>query len=81
MATSTAIFSIITNPDQASLKRLAWAFGCAKKGSTEEAQLERLLIDRVASLAPKTKTPTSEEVGVADDDDRSAFLRRMQRVD
>jgi hypothetical protein len=29
------------------LKRLAWAFGCSKRGSAEEAQLEEALILRV----------------------------------
>ncbi|HZJ67704.1 MAG TPA: hypothetical protein VFD36_29575 [Kofleriaceae bacterium] len=36
---------------EASLKRIAWAFGCAKKGSTEEAQLEELLVARLRDAA------------------------------
>jgi len=35
--------------DAASLKRLAWAYGCARKGSDEERQLEILLRDRIAA--------------------------------
>lgn len=30
-----------------SLKRLAWAYGCAKTGSAEEAQLEEELVRRI----------------------------------
>lgn len=33
-----------------SLKRLAWAYGCAKKGSSEEDQLRRALLDHVVEL-------------------------------
>lgn len=40
-------FSVLTNPDAASLKRIAWAFGCAKKGSDEEARLHEILVERV----------------------------------
>ncbi len=36
--------SIITNPDIASLKRVAWAYGCSKKGSDEEAALLAILL-------------------------------------
>lgn len=38
--------AIIAGHDQCSLKRLAWAYGCAAKGSSEEAQLEMLLLKR-----------------------------------
>jgi hypothetical protein len=43
--------SILLNPDTASLKRIAWAFGCAKKGSDEERQLEALLREKLAKEA------------------------------
>lgn len=33
----------------ASLKRIAWAYGCAKKGSAEETLLENLLRLKVAA--------------------------------
>lgn len=41
---------IITNPDSASLKRVAWAYGCAKKGSDEERQLLAVLVEKVRAL-------------------------------
>lgn len=36
-----------------SLKRLAWAFGCSRKGSPEEQQLEQLLRQRITGEAGK----------------------------
>lgn len=39
--------SILIEPHKASLKRLAWAYGCAKKGSDEEARLLKLMRERV----------------------------------
>jgi hypothetical protein len=39
--------SIIEKPDASSLKRIAWAYGCAKKESDEERILRDILIDRV----------------------------------
>jgi hypothetical protein len=39
--------SIIADPDSASLKRIAWAFGCAKHGSDEEMQLRAILIAKI----------------------------------
>ncbi len=44
--------SIIADPDRASLKRIAWAFGCAKKDSDEEAMLRRILIVRAQKETP-----------------------------
>lgn len=38
--------SVISNPDVSSLKRIAWAYGCAKKGSDEERVLRAILLDR-----------------------------------
>lgn len=37
----------------ASIKRIAWAFGCAKKDSDEERDLYRLLLERIAELRAK----------------------------
>jgi len=34
----------------ASIKRIAWAFGCAKKDSDGERELYRLLLERTAEL-------------------------------
>lgn len=42
--------SIIVDPSQASTKRIAWAFGCARKDSDEEMALYRILVERVAEL-------------------------------
>lgn len=44
-----AIRSTIANADTCSLKRLAWAYGCSPKGSSEEGQLGQLLLDRVSA--------------------------------
>lgn len=38
----------------ASLKRIAWAYGCAKKGSDEEAELEVLLVAKMKRAASET---------------------------
>lgn len=38
--------SVIEDPDRASLKRIAWAYGCAKKGSDEERMLRTILLER-----------------------------------
>lgn len=39
--------NIVLHPDQASLKRIAWAYGCSKKGSEEERQLHEILAARL----------------------------------
>ncbi len=39
--------TLLTNPDGASLKRIAWAFGCSKKDSDEERALYYVLLERV----------------------------------
>lgn len=41
--------AVILNPSSASLKRLAWAFGTARKGSPEESELERILVERLTT--------------------------------
>lgn len=38
---------ICINPNMASLKRLAWMYGCSKKGSDEEKQLLAVLVARI----------------------------------
>lgn len=45
-----ATASILIDPDTASTKRIAWAFGCAKKGSDEELALFRILRERFDKL-------------------------------
>jgi hypothetical protein len=35
-----------------SLKKIAWAFGCSKKGSEEEQRLRDLLVSKVREVAP-----------------------------
>lgn len=45
-----ACANIFANPEQASLKRVAWAYGCAKKDSDEEGELLKLLIERMRAI-------------------------------
>ena len=47
-----AVAQTICHPN-ASLKRIAWAFGCAKKGSDEERQLRDLLVAKVKEGSPQ----------------------------
>lgn len=42
--------NILAHPEQASLKRVAWAYGCSKVGSEDEAQLLRLMCAKIAAL-------------------------------
>jgi hypothetical protein len=58
--TAPGITSTIANAADASLKRLAWAYGCARKGSDEEKQLEALLVQRVCDNQRKAKVPDPE---------------------
>ncbi len=44
---NNTLLSILVDPTAASLKRLAWAYGCARKGSDVEARLLEILVDRV----------------------------------
>jgi hypothetical protein len=44
-----AVSTTIINAATCSLKRLAWAYGCAPKGSDEERQLEQILVARIAT--------------------------------
>lgn len=45
------------DPSQVSVKRLAWAFGCAPKGSDEEIALYRALIAKVLDESRHAKEP------------------------
>lgn len=45
-ASPRAVSRTIVSAQTASLKRLAWAYGCAKKGSDEERQLRELLVSK-----------------------------------
>lgn len=40
----------------ASLKRIAWAYGCAKKGSDEEAMLYERLVERLRAEDAERRT-------------------------
>lgn len=42
---------IFANPDATSLKLVAWAYGCIRKGSEEETQLLALLKTKLDALA------------------------------
>lgn len=53
LAVSTdAQMSILQNPGGSSIKRIAWAYGCAKKGSQEEEMLLRVLLARIRAVTP-----------------------------
>lgn len=43
--------AIIENPASATTKRLAWAYGCARKGSPEEQLLYDILCARLVQEA------------------------------
>lgn len=47
---SHAIASILTDPNASTVKRLAWAYGCALKGSEIEAKLLAVLIARIKRM-------------------------------
>ncbi len=53
LVASKSISSIIVDPASASTKRIAWAFGCAKKDSDEEIALYRVLVERIEELRSK----------------------------
>jgi hypothetical protein len=42
--------NIFAHPEQASLKLVAWAYGCIKAGSEEESKLLRILRAKIADL-------------------------------
>ena len=50
IAEDKRVMTLIANPDDASLKRIAWAFGCAKRDSEQERVLYRILLERVEQL-------------------------------
>jgi len=50
MESSRHFSSVFLKPESVSIKRLAWAFGCAKKDSDEERQLYRMLRERFEKL-------------------------------
>ena len=41
------VLYVAENIRAASLKRIAWAYGCAKKGSDEERALLAVLVERI----------------------------------
>ena len=54
-AIQRSIADVLANSDRCSLKRLAWAYGCAAKGSDLERQLEAAL--RIRASAPPVLDP------------------------
>jgi hypothetical protein len=46
----TAAATVFADPNGTSIKRVAWAFGCAKKDSDEEIALYRILLEKAASI-------------------------------
>lgn len=42
---------MMASPEPWTLKRLAWAYGCSQKGSSEEASLRRDLEERILAEA------------------------------
>jgi hypothetical protein len=47
--------AMVLMSENASLKRIAWAFGCAKKDSAEETALCALLIERIEQMLKKRR--------------------------
>jgi hypothetical protein len=45
-----------------SLKRIAWAYGCAKRGSAEEVELCELLLEKVRRVSDPELRPLSAEI-------------------
>lgn len=50
LSTHRSRANILIDPESASTKRIAWAFGCAKKDSDEERALYNLLVERIEKL-------------------------------
>ncbi len=47
----------------ATLKRIAWAYGCARKGSSEEAHLRELLLQKARIVSdPQRCVSTNEQL-------------------
>lgn len=38
---------VVASTDKQTLKRIAWAYGCAPKGSDEERRLLAILVERI----------------------------------
>ncbi|HET9893139.1 MAG TPA: helix-turn-helix transcriptional regulator [Mycobacterium sp.] len=53
---ASAIRGILAEAGTVSLKRLAWAYGCAPKGSAEERELEQALRARIAAEADAARS-------------------------
>ena len=50
-----AIASLLDDSSKASLKRIAWAYGCAKRHSDEESALRRIPIERVLIMREEAR--------------------------
>lgn len=61
VVTRASTFAIFQNPDGASIKRIAWAFGCAKKNSDEEIQLYKILLARAAKITAERARDAAEK--------------------
>ncbi len=57
IAPTAAARTLALDPAQVSLKRAAWAYGCAKKGSEEERLLLALLLDVAARETREKPVP------------------------
>jgi len=51
-----------------SLKRIAWAFGCAEKGSMEELSMRALLVQKVRSLRGYAEHASDMRQALAEDE-------------
>lgn len=61
------------DPRDFTLKRAAWAFGCARKGSHEEAQLLEVLLTKLEEA-----TALRERIKTAMQKSKPRHLRRMR---
>lgn len=50
---NAAQLGVLDDPDSCTLKRAAWAYGCAAKGSEVEAKLLAILIRKVDAETPR----------------------------
>jgi hypothetical protein len=64
---------------EASLKRIAWAYGCAKRGSEEESRLHALLLEKFAALTSPARSPETEmsPEDIADYNDTADFAESL----
>lgn len=51
------VHTLCTDLDAVSIKRIAWAFGCAKRDSEEESELYRMLLAKVERIQAQRGEP------------------------